>query len=523
MDDISTLDDSELENQLTLLTSKLDGLHLEVEKLERKKDKVTKEIQWRQNPVHKLPFEILGLIFRFYLYEPHTVQQLGEDTPSPDANPEPNPFLIKRLLLVSRSWFNACVNHQSLWTRIHFHGPFRREYLEGDKRFIKACYERSGDFPLEVVFNTCHFQKASEDCWDFHLKLGAVTDQSTHDPDISHKEKKSCSILHHSLDCMFWKSHTRTAVELLSALFHSGTERWGSFHFEWPHLTSLSYPQCQYYDGSILDLITEDCGGLGTLYIDNSGGNFKNPTRLDSRLGSLRDLELIDIGWDTLERYHGSPSLPTVKKLALEFKDCSRWREMTNTCLGSNWLQKFPRLEHLSLRNRDGTNSLRGGVSMNVKTTYIANSIRTLILMGYVPPQLLGTLRTPLLQKFHIQCGTEAYTSAAAILFIGDVTELGIVKSATYLELLGFGEKRGGAYLRLLAPKLLALINSMIELEKIKIDSGLRHWLQEEYDKHDPENAGLFSVDGKDGSNGSMYIRTNSGSFMNLRNLLGIL
>lgn len=476
-----------LEAELANLDSKLRNLKLEILEIEHKRDILLTETQRRQNianPVNWIPFEILGLIFRFYARDNR-------------------PSSIRRLLLVSRAWYCAVISHQKLWTRVHFRGPFRRDYLEGDKRFLKACYDRSGDLPLEVIFDTYQLYCATEECWNFQLALGAVEANSI---------TKDCNHIHRWHECMFWKSHVQVAIELLSAIFHSGTERWGSFHLDWPHASSIVYMKCQYYDWGILDLITEDSSLLESLYVSNGGNDFKDTVRLDARLSSLRCLELVDIGWDVSQLYNDS--LSTVKELKLEYKNSMNWFVMTHNCLEPNWLQKFPAIEYLSLRNRNAV--INSGSSRpwphDLMTSYVAKSIKCISLTGHIPPRVLQTLRVPRLQQLYIR-GDASDWSRPASANIKEIARISMASSARYLELAELGDIHPSSTV------LLSLLDSMEELEKIKVDSRLRDQIREACAFHCPE----LSILGTNTNKPHSYIKTSSESFTNLRTLLSIL
>jgi hypothetical protein len=424
-DGLQTSSKPELEQLISQLADKelsISDLQRQLDVLKEERDLIQRQLNHRLNAdtlISRLPVETLGQIFTFYL--------LGR------------PKYIRRLLLVCRRWYEVVMAHRNLWTDIRFHSSYVQieGLLDGDLRFVDVCYERSGSLGLNVTFDMSAFIAISfEDSAD----------------------------------------GLNVAWSVLKGLVGRDITRWRSFHLNWPNALDMT-EHCYNFDSDILDSVIKNGINLEYVSIDNAGWEFTGELELQPVGSNLRTLRLCDMDWNWEWDFQGGDLFPQLKSLVVERGQDRHWEPITAS--QGCWLQIFPQLEELTIRNGSPCGyKFQSYTHQPGANCRAAPSIRKLHLIGHLPRDLLRTLNLPSLETLTLQSNnSNAHSSVGATVlpFASGVHTLIMRDNEESAQVAS-----GNVY-KLEALK--RLIDSLTRLSTIAMEKTLWHRLSDGHDK----------------------------------------
>jgi hypothetical protein len=293
------------------------------------------------HPIKSLPTHLLTRIFELYL--------------------EMRPKAIGKLQMVSKEWGHVVRNSPTLWTTIYVVGPFRDHHANLWKRYIDACILRSKDLPLKVRFMVDGF-------------MGS--------------EMKGLY------------SQGKIAFELLSYLTLFVSSRWVELDYTWR--TGWRFLEFKERFDKLRE-ITRQALSLQSLHLwDSCDLRYTDlylnrlPDYLPPYGPSLRSLHIRNLPWEVV-----GPEDPmsSVQELTLEWNRAGSWSDLMSSQFP--WLSLFPSLQSLTLRAAERPARF-DDLEWFHTIPYAALELRSLKLVGPVPPWALKGLRLPALETLRI-------------------------------------------------------------------------------------------------------------------------
>lgn len=194
--------------------------------------------------VHRLPEEILCMVFEYYLNSHHN--------------------RIRRLLLVCKRWHHLVMNSPKLWTRINLQHPERllETYSQlSDRQYITACVERSQGLSLDVTLDFGSFPTASK--W-LQGKIQSCILASI-DPD-----DRYCEFVTYTKNAIFFESpkyeaEVDTALQHISGKDNEHMKRWSALHISFNKSSTEEGPE---FGWMLFRRLTGHTPNLKTLQIE---------------------------------------------------------------------------------------------------------------------------------------------------------------------------------------------------------------------------------------------------------------